>query len=270
MRESPVSTSTALLQPIDHHVWLNGFINLVRKEAHASFHGRVWAVHTLVWLLVINGLLGLVLLVSTRLDPASSGPSGPTVLGVQIFMSVAGIIVAMGVGVLGQDAIIREIQTGTAAWVLTKPVSRSAFVLAKAVGLSIQVVVFALLVQAVVAYGLIAAFTPAPPPAVGFALGVAILTLHTLFYVALALMLGTVFSTQAPIVGVIIGVIFVQGLLASFVAPLAVFLPYALTATATNVATGQSTGTSTPIWATFVLGLVSLIIAVRRFSRAEF
>jgi len=69
---------------------------------------------------------------------------------------------------------------------------------------------------------------------------------------------------------VIIGVIFVQGLLASFVAPLAVFLPYALTATATNVATGQSTGTSTPIWATFVLGLVSLIIAVRRFSRAEF
>src|SRR6266536_1287775 len=149
MRESPVSTSTAVLQPIDHHVWLNGFINLVGKEAHASFHDRVWAVHTLVWLLVINGLLGLVLLVSTRLDPASSGPSGPTVLGVQIFMSVAGIIIAMGVGVLGQDAIIREIQTGTAAWVLTKPVSRSAFVLAKAVGLSIQLLAFALLAQAV-------------------------------------------------------------------------------------------------------------------------
>jgi ABC-2 type transport system permease protein len=265
-----LSSSTAVLQPIDHHVWLNGFINLVRKEAHAAFRSRVWAVHTLVWLLVINGLLGLVLLVSTRLDPASSGPSGPTVLGVQIFMSVAGIVVAMGVGVLGQDAIIREIQTGTAAWVLTKPVSRSAFVLAKAVGLSIQVLAFALLAQAVVAYELIAAFTAAPPPAAGFALGVAILTLHTLFYVALALMLGTVFSTQAPIVGVIIGVIFAQGLLASFVAPLAAFLPYALTATATNVATGEPIGTSMPIWATFVLGSLSLIIAVRRFSRAEF
>jgi hypothetical protein len=105
-----VSSSTAVLEPIDHHVWLNGFINLVHKEAHASFRSRVWAVHTLVWLLVINGLLGLVLLVSTRLDPASSEPSGPTVLEVQIFMSVAGIVVAVGVGVLGQDAIIREIR----------------------------------------------------------------------------------------------------------------------------------------------------------------
>src|SRR6266545_7208873 len=227
------------LQPIAGSAWLNGFVNLLRRELRSAFGGTAWMVQAAVWMLLLNGLLALILVVATRLDPSSSGPEGPVVLGTQSFMSLASIVVAIGIGILGQGTMIGERQGGTAAWVLTKPVSRSAFVLAKAVGLSIQVLAFALLVQAVVAYGLIAAFTPAPPPATGFALGVAILTLHTLFYVALALMLGTVFSTQAPIVGVIIGVIFVQGLLASFVAPLAAFLPYALTATATNVATGQ-------------------------------
>ena len=111
-----MSTNARALQPVGPHLWLNGFSNLVRKEARALFRSRVWAIHTLVWLLVINGLVGLVLLVSTRLDPASSGPSGPTNLGVQIFMSLAGIAVAMGIGIVGQSAIIGEIQTGTAAW----------------------------------------------------------------------------------------------------------------------------------------------------------
>jgi ABC-2 type transport system permease protein len=265
-----VSTSEGALQPIDQHLWLNGFLNLARKEVHASFGSRLWAIHTLVWLLVINGLVGLVLLVSTRLDPASSGPVGPTNLGVQIFMTLAGIAVAMGIGIVGQSAIIGEIQTGTAAWVLTKPASRSAFVLARSAGVALQIVVFGLLAQAVVAFALISAFTGVPPTLGGFAAGVALLILHSVFYVALAVMLGTIFSTQAPIVGVVIGVIFAQGLLASFVAPLASFLPYTLMLVATSIATGEPLGTAIPIWTTLALTIAALVIAVRRFSRADF
>ena len=40
---------------------------------------------------------------------------------------------AIGIIVVMQDAIIEEIQLGTAAWVLSKPVSRQAFLSAKLV-----------------------------------------------------------------------------------------------------------------------------------------
>ena len=63
-----------------------------------------------------------------------------------------------------------------------------------------------------------------------------------------------------------IGVLFIQGLVATCVAPLAACLPYMLTAIATNIATGQPLGASVPIWTTLVLTVLSLIIATLRFS----
>jgi len=50
-----------------------------------------------------------------------------------VFLKIAGIATAIGVAVLAQDALIAEKHSGTAAWVLSKPVSLSAFILSKVI-----------------------------------------------------------------------------------------------------------------------------------------
>jgi len=54
--------------------------------------------------------------------------------------------------IIAQDAIIGERQSGTAAWVLSKPVSRPAFILSKLVAGAIGLLVTGIVIQGVVAY----------------------------------------------------------------------------------------------------------------------
>ena len=59
---------------------------------------------------------------------------------------------AIGIGVIVtvQGAIVGEKELGTAAWVISKPVSRASFIVAKLVGHGVGFLVTALVVPAVV------------------------------------------------------------------------------------------------------------------------
>jgi len=257
------------LQPIAGSAWLNGFVNLLRRELRSAFGGTAWMVQAAVWMLLLNGLLALILVVATRLDPSSSGPEGPVVLGTQSFMSLASIVVAIGIGILGQGTMIGERQGGTAAWVLTKPVSRSAFVLAKSVGLLIQSLILAVLMQGAVAFTLITGLTGSTPAPFPFAFGLLLVALHSLLYVALVVMLGTLFRSQGQVIGLIVGLIFAQGLIASFLPALTPYVPYAVAAQAAAVGTGQPMPSTHPVWITVILTVGCLITAISRFEQEE-
>jgi ABC-type transport system involved in multi-copper enzyme maturation permease subunit len=75
---------------------------------------------------VLNGLVALAAFSKT----AQLGGPGPAT-GLQAFFAISPLFGPIGVAVLAQGAIVGEKQSGTAAWVLSKPVSRSAFILAK-------------------------------------------------------------------------------------------------------------------------------------------
>ena len=66
-----------------------------------------------------------------------------------IFMGLAG---AIGVSILMQTAVVGEKRSGTAAWVLSKPVSRVAFIIAKLIANSTGIVVTLVLAQGLIAY----------------------------------------------------------------------------------------------------------------------
>ena len=107
-----------------------------------------------------------------------------------------------------QGAIVGEKQLGTAAWILSKPVSRSAFVLAKFLAYAVSFVILALLLPSAIFYGQSLLLAGRAPELAPFLAAVGIVVIHTLFYLALTLLLGTLFNTRGPISGVAMGVLF--------------------------------------------------------------
>jgi ABC-2 type transport system permease protein len=295
--------SNHALQPVRDQGWLQGLPNLIRQENHRWWHTRQWIVQILIWLLIVNGLLTAILLserdaarqaqnramrqavAEAQADDqelqASSGTLQEDPVATEamtVFLIFLGLAPAVGVAILGQGAVVQEKQTGTAAWVLSKPMSRSAFVLSKIAGNALGTLVTMILVQGVVGYLLmwfLGGFRPALLP---FAGGLALVYLSLLFYLTLTIMLGTLFGSRGPVIGIPLAVLFGYQLIAGVFPWLMKIMPWVLTistgpgteAHAVLVALGQPLPSWLPTLATGGWCLVFTAVALWRFGREEF
>jgi ABC-2 type transport system permease protein len=258
------------IQTVGEPGWRRGFANLLGNEQRMWWGTRKWLVHLLLWLVVLNGLILLIGLT----DPAD--PNNPLSLYttlIQVFFQVGALATAIGVVTTAQGAIVREKQLGTAAWVLSKPVSRSAFVLAKFVAYAISFVSLAIVLPSATFYGESMFLSGHAPELAGFLAGMGIMVIHTLFYLALALLLGTLFATRGPISGVALGVLF-AGFLPPSLLPQAaqMVLPWTLNGSAVGLALGSElpAGWAIPVIATVLWAVLFLGVALWRFGREEF
>jgi ABC-type multidrug transport system permease subunit len=106
---------------------------------------RKWLVHLLIWIAIINGFAGLIAWAEGQDGEAAGEVYSEAV---QVFFIIGGITAALGVVSTTQGAIVGEKQLGTAAWLMSKPVSRSAFVLAKLLAHASAFVVLAIALPA--------------------------------------------------------------------------------------------------------------------------
>jgi ABC-2 type transport system permease protein len=197
-----MAANAARLEPLRVCSWQAGFGNLVRKEISSWSGTRRWWTQCLLWLVLINGLLALEIHGSSRSQQSLADELG----------TFFGIFPALGILVLAQSAIVGERTAGTAAWVLSKPVSRAAFILSKFVGLGGGILVTAIALQGVVAYVQLSAHAGKIVAPLPYLTGLGFLFLSLLFYVALSLMLGTVFRSRNPVIAVSVIVLFAQAL----------------------------------------------------------
>ncbi len=107
-----------------------------------------------------------------------------------------------GVMVLSQGLIVNEIKSGTAAWLLSNPVSRSSFIFSKLIGHGWAMFIILIMVQSLAAYLQVTLkagtfFNPLP-----FIYATGVICLGLLFYLTLALMLGTLFNSTGPVIGI--------------------------------------------------------------------
>ena len=175
----------------------------------------------------------------------------------------------MGAAILGMGTIISEKQSGTAAWVLSKPLSRTAFITAKLLALSLGLLVIAILLQGLVAFGQIAAVTRELPGLVPFAIGLGVIAVHTLFYLTLVVMLGTYLNSRGAVVGIAVGLLFGQQLAGNLLGPVAMYLPNSLGALATLASMGEPLPSVVPVAVTALLSVVFVAAALWRFGREE-
>ena len=252
------------LRLTNHQGWRTGLAQLLRAENGRWWRTRRWWVQALIWLALLNGILA---------TAVWANDGGGQDSAIRLFFDVAHAFVTIGAVVLMQSAIVGEKQAGTAAWLLSKPVSRAAFVLAKGLSTWLAALILIILLQGGLAYGQLAlkwgevGLRP-------FAAALLMAGLHLSFYLMLTLMLGTFFRSRGPVVGIPIALFFIPIALASVLQQVTpwwfALTPTAFVLLAGDVATGAMSVPFVPLLATAVWTILFVATAVWRFGREQF
>jgi len=267
--------SASVLQPVKESGWRRGFANLLRKENGEWWHTRRWWTQSLLWLLTVNGLLAFLIWVLPTVAPEEEID---TIEFLAVFVQVMTQFPMFAVIVIAQGALVGEKQSGTAAWIMSAPVSRSAFILAKLVANAIGFFVTIILVQGLVAYVQLSLVDGGPLPLAPYLALLALLSLYLFFYLALTLMLGAFFDTRGPVLGIAIAVAIasmfgiISNLLGSFVPWIVLVVPDAIPGLLTLLAQGEQLPDAWPIPVILisVYSLLFVVLAIWRFRREEF
>lgn len=263
-------------QTIQGQGWSRGLSNLLRGELGSWFGRRRWLTNSLIWIAVVDAVLLMVVL-QARTDPEFNLDSAGLDMLV-LYTLFGGLFVGVGVIIAMQGSVVGEKNNGTAAWILSKPVSRSSFVLAKAIGNGIGLLFTAVLVPGVIAYLVLSFLLYGQPlPVFDFLAGMAVIGLHALFWMAFTLMLGTFFNSWAPVIGIPMVLLFGQQFIAGMIFQSIYVIPYTLVAPlgdqimsiAGDVIQGRPPFSLLPIYSTIVLTALCLVVAVLRFRREE-
>lgn len=246
---------------------LGGFGNMLRKELGQWWGTRTWWVQILIWVLILNGISTIVAMTD------SMAPAELLAEVVQTFLALGIAAVGMGTVITVQGAIVGEKQLGTAAWVISKPASRAAFILAKTLAYASGYWITAIIIPAIILIIVIRQLIPVPLATAPFLFGLGLMALGQLFYLTLTLMLGTFFSSRGPVTGIGIAFIMTGLMLDSFI-PFQVLIvtPWPLA----DIAGGLTLGSDLPsVWpvpiiATSIWIVVMTALALWRFGREEF
>jgi len=270
------------LQRVSQSGSLRGFSNLVKKDNRAWWGTNRWWINALLWTVLLCGLTAAMLFgPNEELQEASAAEIAQMGGETAYLLSVAftaffefGVpVLAIGAIIQAQDLILGEKQNGLAEWLLAKPVSRRAYILAKLTAILLPALLLLIGLPALLNYGLISyrlgEFFPLQP----YLAGIGMLALHTLFYLTLTLMLGTMFNQRGAILGITLGSVLGGGLLGGLVSPLYFITPWLLAKMAALTASGQALPSpygAAPVLAAGLWSALFILGAFLRFERAEF
>lgn len=260
--------STSGLYVSTDHGWRTGLTNLLRKETRRRWNVRNMLIQGAIWLLLLNFVLAMML--------ESEVNRGSIMLGVTTFIFMAGILAPIGIVMASQGAIVNEKKSGTAAWVLSKPVSRTAFILSKLITIIAGFLAIVIVLQGIIAYGQLSMFQGAALPAWPFIGSMLFLSLNVIFYLTLTVMLGTLFDKRVPVIGIPIALIIIQAFLLNLLGEVVDWLPYLFPGTLTDLARALILEASMPsqwllpIFTTLLFSASFVYMSIWRFKREEF
>jgi ABC-2 type transport system permease protein len=262
------------LQMVAERGWRRGFANLLRQENAQWWRTRRWWVQSLFWLALINGSLGILLWIAPLLYPdAAVGLSKK----LELFTRALGWWPMFAVITITQGSIIGEKQSGTAAWILSGPVSRAAFVLSKLIGNAIGFLFTVILLQGPIAYLQLSLSEASLLPVSPFVVALSIHSLYLLFYLSLTLMLGAFFNTREPVLGVALTIAVISLMdLGRSLGGLVSWAPRLTPEMLPNLAALAIQGEALPAdWSVSIVAmslyaLLFVALAIWRFNREEF
>jgi ABC-2 type transport system permease protein len=268
-------SATSTLLPVREAGWRSGFANLLSKETGAWWRTRSWLIQTIIWVAILDGILAILLFATPESEAAASGFDRQAE-GMIVFLTLGLISLAIGATIIGQEAIIDEKRSGTAAWVLSKPASRPAFILAKLIAHGLGLLVTGVIVPGVIAFLMLTAAGSSLDIG-NFAAALGIVFLSTLFYLTLTLMLGTLFDGRGAVIAIPIAIVFGYQIFLSLAPWLADISPWGFLFGAgssvppvARVALGQAGVPTIAIIATISWCVLFTIVALWRFGREEF
>jgi len=259
------------LQPNNSTGPLAGFGNMLKIEGSRWLSPRTLITQSLAWLFAINFIVAMPLIVAPMVD----GSEIVTLeMATEIFIGIFSMVVAVGAIIVMQSALVGEKQSGTAAWILSNPITRTSFILSKLLANTIGLMFVAIVLQGAIGYGIISYALGYSLPIMVYLASMGFQILHMLFYITLTMALGAFFNSRGPIMGIGIMVVMIQDLLAGFLGSYLPWfpnvLPKMLNIGSIMLIRGQSLPTYLPIIATAVYTICLTGLAIWRFKRTEF
>jgi len=269
------ANASVQIQLVHEKGWRRGLGNLLQGEYSAWFKSSRWWKHIILWFLVINVMMMIMVIASAQ--EAKKGSEGPPLL--LMYGVFGGLFVAFGVMVVMQQVLVREKRSGTAAWVLSKPVTRTAFVVSRLAVNSIAILLTAVIVPGVVVYitlGLFSDLGWLSP--LGFFAALMIVALNMFYWITLVLMMGTLSDSSSVVIAVPIALFFVftygTGLVHQliYISPLMlIFSPDERIKPLTiSFISGDPVFSWLPLILTVVSSVIFIGVAIWRFNRQEF
>jgi len=263
-------------QLVNEKGWRRGLGNLLQGEWSSWFKSSRWWKHSVMWFAIINLMMTIMIVASS--NAAKKGGGGPPVL--FMYGIFGGMFVAFGVMIIMQRVLVREKQHGTAAWVLSKPVTRTSFVVSRLVVNSVAILLTSVIVPGLLFYvslGLLSEFGWLSP--LGFAEALLMGLLHAFFWITLVLMMGTLSESSSVVMavpmalyfsfwmgsGMIPGLIYISPLLLVFTPT-----PDQINSLAGSFMTGEPVFSWLPLISTVVSCFIFIVVAIWRFNRQEF
>jgi len=279
--------NTNSLKAVNDRGWRMGFANLFHEANGSYWHTKKWWIMSALWFLILNGLFITIWAIPaktiaeampslkkmTSMMEMVQHPFG--VIFVDYFL-ICAIGLAVTAVIAGQDAIIGERQSGTGAWVLSKPVSREAFILSKLAASTICLLVTGVLIQGVGVYAQLSGKIGSPWPIAEFSGAMGLVFLTLMFYLTLTYMLGALFTSRGAVLGIslaaaIAGPMFLYSIpIIKEITPWAFFygdlekVPPGLA-----LALGNPPASVIPIVGTALMCVVFTVITILRFRREE-
>ncbi|MFW9907881.1 MAG: ABC transporter permease [Candidatus Thorarchaeota archaeon] len=243
--------------------WRLGFGNLIRRELSQWFGTRTWLMQAMFWGLILGGFT---LMIVGTADSAST-PEERILTGQMLFTIFGSIFPAIAIVIFSTGAILEEKERGTAAWILSKPVSRTAFILAKMFVGVISYGVSLVLIPGLIVFTILYLAVGAIPLG-SFILGLGPMMLWYTFIHFLCICLGTFFNGAGPVAGpASVSLFFVN---AFDLSGIGAYTPWTLSFVARDLMQGNPITSITPVIATLIILVALLVLALWRFSREEF
>ncbi len=254
---------------VNERGWRRGLNNLLGNEFSRWWKTRMWWVQCLIWGAVIGFLLVGVLF---------SSPDYKLEDGLMIYAVFAGMFPAVAVIISMMGVLVGEKKDGTAAWVMSKPVSRPAFILSKLLAYSLGVLATMVVLPGLVAYVIFFIRIQAPLDPLRFLAALGVIFLNLLFYLTLTLMLGALFNNRGPVIGIGLAFLFLQQYLVGLLPALRYVIPWTLVVPLNNetnaivpsLLSGQPIYSIIPLLAVAAECVLFVLVAVLRFNREEF
>lgn len=269
------------LLPVRGGGWLAGFGNLLNKELGEMFRTHRWLWQTLIWVTILDGIAALMLFILPAFFPLMPElktlvngvflGQPPEVGSVMFHFSILVMAGAIGAIILAQDEIIQEKQSGTAAWILSKPAARKVFILTKLLSNLLSVVVFIFAIPGLVLVGEVYLATHKLVPMMPFLVGLGVVLIELYFYLSLTIMLGVLYESRGPLMGITFGILFGGMMLKNLIPYIAYVLPLAMEGIAIYAMQGMPLPPIlvSELISTVVLSVIFTLVALWRFHKIE-
>lgn len=254
------------LQQTNTDPWYAGMKNLVRREL---FHERTrmyWTQQMVIWALITNGLVALFL----SLPGDLIGEMMPMYsLSLIIFYNMLSFLIVLFIPILLQGTVIDEKVSGIASWILSKPVSKKAYLISKMITSILPIILVAVVINGAIGYGVFIAFGYSPN-VLGFAMNLGLTGVVVAYFASLTIMLGTITTSRGKVLAAAIGLGVGAQIMARFF-PLILFLvPYSLPLLGLGLITGDAVmGIDLMLMSACVQIVLFTIIALFVFERTE-